>query len=194
MSTIAAEMPVSKPARMLGRVLSGLVIVFMLFDGAVKLVPWPVVTESMEKIGYGSSETLARSLGVISLVCTILYAIPPTSFVGAILLTGYLGGAMASHLRIGSPLFTHVLFGFYLGLMVWGGFWLRDGSLRTLLPLPPLICLADHFIDTEPAMPEDHCHHRRRACGRDRDRPDPRRDQAGYVQRPARDDDQGAAG
>ncbi|HTB03354.1 MAG TPA: DoxX family protein [Bradyrhizobium sp.] len=134
MSTIAAETPVPKPERLLGRVLSGLVIVFMLFDGAIKLVPWPVVTESMEKIGYGSSETLARSLGVISLVCTILYAIPPTSFVGAILLTGYLGGAMASHLRIGSPLFTHVLFGFYLGLMVWGGLWLRDGSLRTLLP------------------------------------------------------------
>jgi hypothetical protein len=134
MSTIAAETPVSKPERLLGRVLSGLVIVFMLFDGAIKLVPWPVVTESMEKIGYGSSETLARSLGVISLVCTILYAIPPTSFVGAILLTGYLGGAMASHLRIGSPLFTHVLFGFYLGLMVWGGLWLRDGSLRTMLP------------------------------------------------------------
>jgi hypothetical protein len=134
MSTIAAETPVPKPARMLGRVLSGLVIVFMLFDGAIKLVPWPVVTESMERIGYGSSETLARSLGVVSLVCTILYAIPPTSFVGAILLTGYLGGAMASHLRIGSPLFTHVLFGFYLGLMVWGGLWLRDGSLRTLLP------------------------------------------------------------
>ena len=133
MSTIAAETPVSKPERMLGRVLSGLVIVFMLFDGAIKLVPWPVVTESMEKIGYGSSETLARSLGVISLVCTMLYAIPPTSFVGAILLTGYLGGAMASHLRIGSPLFTHVLFGFYLGLMVWGGLWLRDGSLRTML-------------------------------------------------------------
>jgi hypothetical protein len=134
MSSIAAETPVSKPARLLGRVLSGLVIVFMLFDGAIKLVPWPVVTESMEKIGYGSSETLARSLGIISLVCTILYAIPPTSFVGAILLTGYLGGAMASHLRIGSPLFSHVLFGFYLGLMLWGGLWLRDRSLRTLLP------------------------------------------------------------
>jgi hypothetical protein len=88
----------------------------------------------MDRIGYGSSETLARSLGVISIVCTVLYAIPPTSFVGAILLTGYLGGAMASHVRIGSPLFTHILFGFYLGLMVWGGLWLRDGSLRTLLP------------------------------------------------------------
>ena len=134
MSTIAEGAPVSRSARRLGRLLSGLVILFMLFDGAVKLVPWPVVTESMEKIGYGSSETLARSLGVISLVCTILYAIPPTSFVGAILLTGYLGGAMASHLRIGSPLFTHILFGFYLGLMVWGGLWLRDPDLRRLLP------------------------------------------------------------
>jgi hypothetical protein len=134
MSTIAEGAPVSRSARLLGRLLSGLVILFMLFDGAVKLVPWPVVTESMEKIGYGSSETLARGLGVISLVCTILYAIPPTSFVGAILLTGYLGGAMASHLRIGSPLFTHVLFGFYLGLMVWGGLWLRDPDLRRLLP------------------------------------------------------------
>ena len=134
MSTIAEGAPVSRSARRLGRLLSGLVILFMLFDGAVKLVPWPVVTESMEKIGYGSSETLARSLGVISLVCTMLYAIPPTSFVGAILLTGYLGGAMASHLRIGSPLFTHILFGFYLGLMVWGGLWLRDPDLRRLLP------------------------------------------------------------
>jgi DoxX-like family len=134
MSTIAEGAPVSRSARLLGRLLSGLVILFMLFDGAIKLVPWPVVTESMEKIGYGSSETLARSLGVISLVCTILYAIPPTSFVGAILLTCYLGGAMASHLRIGSPLFTHILFGFYLGLMVWGGLWLRDPDLRRLLP------------------------------------------------------------
>jgi hypothetical protein len=134
MSTIAEAAPASKPALWSGRVLSGLVILFMLFDGAIKLVPWPAVTETMDRIGYGSSETLARSLGVISIVCTVLYAIPPTSFVGAILLTGYLGGAMASHVRIGSPLFTHILFGFYLGLMVWGGLWLRDGSLRALLP------------------------------------------------------------
>jgi hypothetical protein len=134
MSTIAETAPVSALARLLGRVLSGLVIVFMLFDGAVKLVPLSVVTEAMEKIGYGSSETLARTLGLVSIVCTVLYAIPPTSFVGAILLTGYLGGAMASHLRIGSPLLTHTLFGFYLGLMVWGGLWLRDKDLRALLP------------------------------------------------------------
>jgi hypothetical protein len=89
----------------------------------------------MDRIGYGSSENLARSLGVITIACTVLYAIPPTSILGAILLTGYLGGAMASHLRIGSPLFSHTLFGFYLGLMLWGGLWLRDRRLRKLIPL-----------------------------------------------------------
>jgi DoxX-like family len=125
---------ISKPARWTGRVLSGLVIVFMLFDGAMKLVPWPIVTETMDKMGYGSSEGLARSLGIITIVCTVLYAVPPTSILGAILLTGYLGGAIASHLRIGSPLFSHTLFGLYLGLMVWGGLWLRDRSLRSLVP------------------------------------------------------------
>ncbi|HET7123713.1 MAG TPA: DoxX family protein [Bradyrhizobium sp.] len=134
MPTIAAKAPVSRPALWLGRILSGLVILFLLFDGAIKLVPWPVVTETMDRIGYGSSETLARSLGIITIVGTVLYAIPPTSILGAILLTGYLGGAMASHLRIGSPLFTHTLFGLYLGLIVWGGLWLRDKSLRASIP------------------------------------------------------------
>src|SRR6202166_5237201 len=134
MTDIAETVPVSKSARLLGRILSGLVIVFLLFDGAIKLVPWPVVTDTMDKMGYGSSETLARSLGVITIVCTVLYSIPPTSILGAILLTGYLGGAMASHLPIGSPLFTHTLFGVYLGLMVWGGLWLRDRRLRALMP------------------------------------------------------------
>jgi hypothetical protein len=127
--------PVSKPARWTGRVLSGLVIVFLLFDGAIKLVPWPIVTETMDKMGYSSSETLARSLGIITIVCTLLYSVPPTSILGAILLTGYLGGAMASHVRIDSPLFTHTLFGLYLGVMVWGGLWLRDPSLRNFIPL-----------------------------------------------------------
>ena len=134
MPTMAEQPAVSRSARWLGRGLSGLAVLFLLFDGAVKLVPWPVVTETMDRIGYGSSETLARSLGVITVACTILYAIPPTSILGAILLTGYLGGAMASHLRIGSPLFTHILFGFYLGLMIWGGLWLRDRKLQALMP------------------------------------------------------------
>jgi len=134
MPPIAETAPVSKPARWTGRVLSGLVIVFLVFDGAIKLVPWPVVTETMDRMGCGSSESLARTLGFITIACTVLYAIPPTSILGAILLTGYLGGAMASHVRIGSPLFTHTLFGLYLGLMVWGGLWLRDGTLRDLIP------------------------------------------------------------
>ncbi|WP_375787102.1 DoxX family protein [Bradyrhizobium sp. Pha-3] len=125
---------VSKPARITGRVMSGVVILFLLFDGAIKLLPLPVVTETMDKMGFGASDTLARSLGIITIVCTLLYSVPPTSILGAILLTGYLGGAIASHVRIGSPLFSHTLFGLYLGLMVWGGLYLRDGNLRALLP------------------------------------------------------------
>jgi hypothetical protein len=139
MSTIthtssAERAPVGRAALWLGRCLSGLVILFLFFDGAIKLVPWPVVTETMDRMGYGSSEALARALGIITVACTALYAIPPTSILGAILLTGYLGGAIASHVRIGSPLFSHVLFGVYLGLMLWGGLWLRDRNLRALLP------------------------------------------------------------
>ena len=134
MTTITETAPVSSPARWTGRILSGLVIVFLLIDGAIKLVPWPVVTETMNKMGYGSSETLARSLGIVTIVCTVLYSVPPTSILGAILLTGYLGGAMASHVRIDSPLFSHTLFGFYLGVMAWGGLWLRDPDLRNLIP------------------------------------------------------------
>jgi hypothetical protein len=125
---------ISKAARWTGRVLSGMVILFLLFDGAMKLLPLQVVTETMDKMGWGASDNLARGLGIITIVCTVLYAVPPTSILGAILLTGYLGGAIASHLRIDSPLFTHTLFGLYLGLMVWGGLWLREGTLRSLLP------------------------------------------------------------
>ena len=134
MTVITETLPASKPVRWTGRILSGLVIVFLMIDGAIKLVPWPIVTETMDRMGYGSSETLARSLGLIAIVCTVLYSIPPTSILGAILLTGYLGGAMASHVRIGNPLFTHTLFGLYLGLMVWGGLWLRDRNLQALIP------------------------------------------------------------
>ena len=132
--TETATAPASRVARLLGRILSGLVIVFLLFDAAIKLVPLAVVTETMDRMGYGSSENLARSLGLITIVCTVLYSLPPTSILGAILLTGYLGGAIASHLRIGSPLFTHTLFGLYHGLMVWGGLWLRDRNLQSMIP------------------------------------------------------------
>jgi hypothetical protein len=135
MSIIARAVTVSRTARWTGRVLSALVALFLLFDGAIKLIPLAIVTETLDQMGYGSSEALARALGLITIVCTALYLLPRTAILGAILLTGYLGGAMASHVRIGSPLFSHVLFGLYLGLMLWSGLWLRDRNLRMLLPL-----------------------------------------------------------
>jgi hypothetical protein len=116
-----------------GRIMSGLVIAFMLLDGAMKLVPLDVVVTTSEQMGIPGS--LARTLGIIGLICTLLYAVPRTSVLGAILLTGYLGGAVASHLRLGDPIFTHTLFGLYLGLLAWGGLYLRDARLRALIPL-----------------------------------------------------------
>ena len=113
--------------------MSALVILFLLFDGIIKLVPLAPVTETLAELGYPVN--LARALGVLTLACTILYAMPRTSVLGAILLTGLLGGAIATHLRVGSPVFTHLLFGVYLGLMVWGGLFLRDDRLRALVPL-----------------------------------------------------------
>ena len=123
----------SRPAVWGGRMLSGLAVAFMLFDGGIKLVPLPVVTETMGQIGWPATPEMARGLGLLALVCTALYAAPRTSLIGAILLTGYLGGAIATQLRIGAPLFSHILFGVYLGLMVWGGLMLRDTRVRALL-------------------------------------------------------------
>ena len=128
MSTMPATAPVSKPARWTSRVLSGLVIVFLLFDGAINLVPWPVVTETMDKMGYGSSETLARSLGIVTIVCTVLYSVAPTSILGAILLTGYLGGATAVQVVARSEPFP-IAFSSGFGVLVWGGLILRDPRL-----------------------------------------------------------------
>ncbi len=126
----------SSPKKILwaGRILSGLAVLFLLFDGIVKLVPLPVVTETMAQLGYADSAALARGLGVLTLVCTGLYILPRTSVLGAILLTGLFGGAMAAHLRVGSPVFSHFLFAGYLGLMAWGGLFLRDRRLRALIP------------------------------------------------------------
>jgi hypothetical protein len=114
-------------------VLSGLVIAFLVMDGAMKLVPLQPVIDTLTQLGY--SPDIARPLGILLLICTLLYAIPRTSLLGAVLLTGYLGGAMATHVRIGSPLFTHILFGFYLSLFIWGGLYLRDTKLRALFPI-----------------------------------------------------------
>ncbi len=118
-----------------GRIMSGLVVAFLVFDGGIKLAPLAIVTETMQQLGYSGSPELARGLGVMTLVIALLYALPRTSLLGAILLTGLLGGAMATHLRVGSPLFSHLLFGLYLGLLAWGGLYLRDPRLRRLFPV-----------------------------------------------------------
>jgi ABC-type multidrug transport system permease subunit len=118
-----------------GRIMSGLVIAFLIFDGGIKLAPLAIVTETMQQLGYSGSQELARGLGVMTLVIALLYALPRTAVLGAILLTGLLGGAMATHLRVGSPLFSHLFFGLYLGLLAWGGLYLRVPQLRRLFPV-----------------------------------------------------------
>ncbi|MBN9083295.1 MAG: DoxX family protein [Rhizobiales bacterium] len=115
--------------------MSGLVVAFLIFDGGIKLVPIAPVTETMQQLGFSGTVAQARGLGILTLGIALLYAFPKTSVLGAILLTGLLGGAMATHLRVDSPLFTHLLFGLYLGVIAWGGLWLRDGRLRKLLPI-----------------------------------------------------------
>jgi hypothetical protein len=114
--------------------LSGLVILFMLMDATMKLLALPVVLEASGPLGFPGA-ALARELGAVLLVCTLLYAFPRTAVLGAIVLTGYLGGAVATHLRVGSPLFSHILFGVYLGVAMWGGLYLRAPALRALIPL-----------------------------------------------------------
>ena len=133
MQTAAATAGASNVSLWIGRALSGVFILFMLLDSAVKLVPIAAVTETSAQIGLPTSAAFARGLGVLGMVCTLLYAWPRTAVLGAILLTGYMGGAVAIHLRIGSPVLTHLLFGVYLGLMVWGGLFLRDERVRALL-------------------------------------------------------------
>src|ERR1700755_3137074 len=96
-----------------GYVMSGLVIAFMVFDGGMKLVPLDIVIKSTVELGYPASPDLMRGLGVVALICTALYAWPRTAVLGAILLTAYMGGAVATHLRVGNPLFSHMLFGVY---------------------------------------------------------------------------------
>ncbi len=135
MPSDAQTAPVSKGGLWAGRIMSALVILFLTFDVVLKFVkpaPAPVV-EAFARLGWSLS--LGPVLGIILLVSTALYVIPNTSVLGAILLTGYLGGAVATHFRVGDPLFSHVLFPTYLGVLLWGGLYLREPRLRALIPL-----------------------------------------------------------
>jgi hypothetical protein len=113
--------------------MGALPVLFLLMDGVMKLIkPAPVVEAT---VGLGYPEAVILPLGIVLLFCTVLYAIPQTSVLGAILLTGYLGGAVATHVRVGNPLFTHMLVPVYLGVLIWGGLYLRDGRVRELIPI-----------------------------------------------------------
>ena len=133
LDTIAPPEPsVSNKALWTGRVLSALPALFLLVDGAAKLFkPAPVVQGTLQ-LGYPESSILG--IGIVLLVSTLLYLIPRTSVLGAILLTGYLGGATATHVRVGGPLFN-ILFPVVFGALLWAGLYLRDERLRSLLPL-----------------------------------------------------------
>lgn len=133
-----------------GRVLSALVIAFLLLDAGMKLVPLAPVIEAMHHLGFASTPGLARGFGLLLLACTLLYALPRTASLGAVLLTGYLGGAIAVQLRVGNPLFTHVLFGGYIGVLLWAGLLLRSSAARALLlpqTAPP------RAVDSSPTHP-----------------------------------------
>lgn len=133
MESTSQSVPTSKTKLWAGRIISALPALFLLFDSVGKFVKPAQVVEGTIQLGY--PESVILPLGIVLLVCTVLYVIPRTSVLGAILLTGYLGGAVATHVRVGSPLFTHLLFPIYVGVLIWGGLYLRDEGLRALIPV-----------------------------------------------------------
>jgi hypothetical protein len=124
--------PVSKKTLWAGRITSALAVLFLLFDGVIKVIQHPEAVRPTTQLGYPAS--LVVGIGVIELACLVVYIIPQTSVLGAILLTGYLGGAVATQLRAGSDLFS-LIFPVIIGLLVWGGLFWRDDRLRALIPL-----------------------------------------------------------
>jgi DoxX-like family len=117
-----------------GRILTALFALFLLGASvAPKLLRLPVAEETMAQLGWPSG--YAFMIGLIELTCVVLYLIPRTSVLGAVLMTGLLGGAMATQIRVDNPLFSHILFSLYLGLFMWGGLWLRDQRVRALFPI-----------------------------------------------------------
>jgi hypothetical protein len=116
-----------------GWVLTGVYALFMLGASITpKLLGLTIASETMTQLGWPDGYVLM--IGLIELACVLLYLFPKTSVLGAVLAMGLLGGAMATQIRIGNPLFSHVLFSIYLGLFMWGGLWLRDPALRAIFP------------------------------------------------------------
>ena len=123
----------SKAASITGWVLTGIFALFMIVDVGIKFLQLPIVEETMAQLGYPPG--LGFPIGIIEGIALVLYLIPRTSVLGAVLFTGVFGGAIATHMRVGSPFLSHTFFGIYLGLVAWGGLWLRDLRLRALFPM-----------------------------------------------------------
>jgi hypothetical protein len=133
---LAVEAPtldISRAQIWTGRVLTTIAVLFLAMDATMKLLQPKAVVEGTMQLGFPAHIILP--LGIIQAVCLALYLLPRTSILGAILWTGYLGGAIATHVRLDNPLFTHILFPVYLALFLWGGLWFRSAALRTLIPL-----------------------------------------------------------
>jgi hypothetical protein len=120
----------SAKARWAGRILSALAVLFLAWDGVIKLLSLAPVAEAFARLGYPVS--LAVGIGVLELACVAVYVVPRTSLLGAVLLTGYLGGAIATHVRVQDPFFTHVVFPIYVAALIWIGLLLRDARVRAL--------------------------------------------------------------
>lgn len=124
--------PISKSRLWTARIMSGIVILFMLLDSIMKFVQPSSVIEGTLSLGFAEHHLVV--MGVLGLLSTLLYALPGTSILGAVLLTGYWGGAVATHVRLDNPLFTHILFTVYLGILAWGRIWLVNEQFRNLFP------------------------------------------------------------
>ena len=131
--SVYANVPSSRVSRRAGVIMTGIATLFLLVDSVGKLIPIHPAVEFTVRLGY--PESTVRLIGMILLVCLILYVVPRTSVLGAVLLTGYLGGAVATQLRVGSPLLSTTLFPIYVGVLVWGSLMLREDRLRALFPL-----------------------------------------------------------
>ena len=134
MTTIQATLPATTPSTAkvwTGRTMGGIVILFMLMDTSFKFIVNEEVIKGTTDLGFQTYHL--PIIGTLSLIATLLYIIPRTEILGAILLTGYWGGAIATHVRLDNPLFTHILFPVYLGILVWGALWIKNERLRKLI-------------------------------------------------------------
>jgi hypothetical protein len=132
MQTTTRTIPGSTKKLWTGRIITGIAALFLLFDSTLKILKLPAAVQGTVQLGY--PESVIIGIGLVQLLCVVLYLVAPTQVLGAILLTGYLGGAVATHVRIGNPLFTHILFPVYVGVLIWAGLFLRDARLRALVP------------------------------------------------------------